>query len=352
VASLTPERAMVSSQLFGPRNGRLASVRIPFAFAISLVAMVTVLSSASAQGSQSSGVSLADLGITEPIVLNAENSSASMSIDLREVFSAEAPTLRLHFAARYADGSPVNGDFKSGLAASVDGQTAVQILLGNTPEGVSANGIGWVEGSRTTTRNGPDGVEMTYENYLQAADDPNSASSEFSLLLEASENTPLIHVEVFSDSRFLSDVPPGSSTTLEIVNSSFDDHGVVELDYEFVTDRVEQFALSLRSEPGIPVTLVEPHDIIQVRDTVTRGTIRLRVDEIESHDDGEIAIIADTFGFNSPAVVTGITISRSEGSQWPASAFILGVSLLVIAIAASVRREGKSVGQTDVVDHS
>lgn len=258
----------------------------------------------------------------EEVKLSQENSTVVFNLPRELLGELSFPTFGLDFVALYPADVANSERLPSVLSASINGVTAVQVLISTSSKGASAEGVGWVEGRQVVQSSANEPLVMAYENYL-AQGLPNQELIEVMISLEVSELTPGLSVDIRETSWFGADVAPGSSTTLALERAELDyDNNVISVDYVFESDRVEKFKLYAESEGKTAIASGGEETFVAVGGS-TFGTIELLTDRTP----GQVVIIAETYGFNRPAV--SIELTPENGSS--ARVMWVGAGMLCLA---------------------
>jgi uncharacterized protein (DUF3820 family) len=126
------------------------------------------------------GVDLEDLDIPAPIVLSADQPIVAAVGTFADNPQTESEWLGFELGFRASYPTPDSSAGQAVLSVSVDGRTAVQILIQQDESGVTASGAGWLEGDKLI-EGGLVDVEGEYANYLQTG---TVAPGEVSVVLQ------------------------------------------------------------------------------------------------------------------------------------------------------------------------
>lgn len=293
------------------------------------------------------GVDLEDLDIPAPIVLSADQPIVAAVGTFADNPQTESEWLGFELGFRASYPTPDSSAGQAVLSVSVDGRTAVQILIQQDESGVTASGAGWLEGDKLI-EGGLVDVEGEYANYLQTGTvAPGEVSVVLQLELPTDDSGLSVVVDPGSGFRRLDESPFALSlsvveveeigdSTVEVhfgVDSSRDDEILGEVSY-FPTEAAGQ-----EPPPGQEVTI--------------RGRGRTRGQIIVAYPESGVidgVLLFASSGFNSPAVPLRIVRPAAHDHRNPVAGMLIGGAVLGLGLlvwpglASTKRRHPRSDG--------
>ena len=279
------------------------------------------------------GLTIAELGVGEAARLDANNPVLSLPVTFSPEFQQGANDrwlmFRIHFRITYPlieDLSPdAISDIQHVLSVSIGSSTAVQIVVKREGDRLSANGIGWAEGS-VTEFSTSDSIEMTYSNYFPEYLFPED-DTELRLNFEVSERARDAYAEVFSDSGFIETRQSPNSLVLEVLDIDVhdgDDGAVLAvIIYSIVNERAKTADVELVfiEDSGKQIQLRESKRYTILGHQSVQGEAAVPIRHSSSDLRGNLVVISDEF--NSPSVA--IELLKEPGPSY--TVHILGLAI-------------------------
>ncbi len=273
------------------------------------------------------GLTIAGLGASEAVRLDTNNPTigfpVSLSSNFRQGDNNRWLMFRIHFRISYPSVTNVSADTISDiqhvLSASIGSSTAVQIVAKRERGKLSANGIGWAEGS-VTKFSTSDTIEMTYSNYFPEylAPEGEDELTELRLTFEISERASDAYAEVFLDSGFVETSQSPDSLMLDIldIDTFNDDDGntLAVIHYSIVNERsiTAELKLAFFEDNGDQIPLYEPKQHALLGYQSVQGEAVVPIQHPSQDFRGDLVVISDEF--NNPSVA--IELLKKSGPSY------------------------------------
>lgn len=287
------------------------------------------------------GTSLGDLGLTEPVTLRPGDDPIVLPAVFPDGTSQGENgawyTFELSSSLRFPDDAAVGA--KATLSVGINGFAAVQVIYELTGVGVTASGVGWLEGDVVTIGSVRE-AKLAYENYLQTNGvDPGVA--EVSLALRSNEVGAGAVAVVDPASHFAVSHRSPYAVTIEVKAVEIEET-IATIHFEVSHNRSDPLLqVAVQVQPLAGVTTVSAPQSLALEGGRGSGTVVVEIDP--DREQAELVIGIDAPGFNSPSEAVVLDRRRVDPSlitQWRWLA--LGTVLLLAGGYLTVGRSGRS----------